>query len=42
MALVHINDMITDLHHAVHIVGVDHGGDLVLVCDLIDKFIDQA
>jgi len=28
MPLVHVHDMIPDLHYAVHIVGIDHRGDI--------------
>src|SRR6218665_46182 len=41
VALVHIKDIITDLHYAVHVVGIDHGGNVVFRGHFLDKFVDH-
>ena len=40
-ALVHINDMIAYFHHTVHIMGIDHCGDVVFFRDFFNQFVDE-
>ena len=39
--LVDKNDFVANLHHGVHIVGVDDGGDIVFDGDFFDKIVDD-
>ena len=41
MALVDKHDVLADAHHRVHIVGVDDGGDVELVRNVAQQFVDD-
>ena len=33
--------MIANAEHGIHVVGIDHGGDVVLVCNVVDELVDE-
>ena len=36
-----VDDLLTNLHNGVHIVGIDDGGDIILASNALDKVIDN-
>ena len=34
-------DVVADTEHGIHVVGVDHGGDVVLAGDVVDELVDE-
>ena len=40
-ALLDEDDVVADVHHGVHVVGVDHGGHLILHRDVVNQVVDQ-
>ena len=41
LALVDVDNLVANLHHRVHIVGVDDGGDVILDGDVVDEVINH-
>ena len=41
MALVDVDDVLTDAHHGVHVVGVDDGGHVELAGDGVQQVVDD-
>lgn len=39
--LVHVKDVMANLHHTVHVVGIDHRGHVVFYGDVADEFVDD-
>ena len=35
------NDILTDLHHRVHIMSVDNCSDVILMCDFKNQMVDK-
>ena len=40
VTLVEVGDVVTDAEHGVHVVGVDNGGDVVLLGDVVNELVD--
>ena len=40
-ALMDIDNLVANLHHGVHIVGIDNGGYVVLNCDVVNEVVDN-
>ena len=41
MALIDIDDAITNSHYGVHVVGIDYGGHVVFCGDVMNQFVDN-